>query len=93
MALQVEARPPRRDAARRSCIPTIAALAATYMRHFDVEDRDGAHARTASTDLDALRAMAGARHCRVVVQQPNYLGCLEDVATRWRRSPAMRARC
>ena len=76
MALQVK--PDRHTVILPAALhPDYAELAATYMRHFDVRI-ETAPMEDGLTDPDALRAMAGADTAAIVLQQPNYLGCLED---------------
>ncbi len=76
LALQV--RPERRTVLVPAALhPDYAALAETYLRHFDIRIqtipvKDGA------TDLGAMRTAATNDVAAIVLQQPNYLGCIED---------------
>src|SRR5690606_38789308 len=51
----------------------------TYLRHQDIETAWIPYAG-GQADLDALRREADERTAAVVVQQPNFFGCLEPVA-------------
>jgi glycine dehydrogenase subunit 1 len=76
MALQLK--PDRRTVILPAALhPDSAALAATYLRHFDVKIVTAPEVG-GLTDIAALRAMAGADTSAIVLQQPNYLGSLED---------------
>lgn len=58
--------------------PDSRALVATYMAHFNTKV-DILKAADGVTDVEALTASLGDDVAAVVVQHPNYFGCLEDV--------------
>jgi glycine dehydrogenase subunit 1 len=57
--------------------PDYRALVGTYLKHFGIRI-DVVPMRDGVTDVDAMREMAGPDTAAVVVQHPNYFGCLED---------------
>jgi glycine dehydrogenase subunit 1 len=77
--LAIGVKPDRREIVIPETLhPHYRELVTTYLRWFDVEVRvvPMDHGRTS---LAAVDAMCSERTAAVVVQQPNYLGCLEEV--------------
>jgi glycine dehydrogenase subunit 1 len=59
--------------------PDYSALTCTYLKHFEVMLEVVPAAADGRTDLAELRKRAGEDTAAVVIQQPNYFGCLEEV--------------
>jgi glycine dehydrogenase subunit 1 len=77
--LALAARPDRRRVVlTRTLHPDCSALACTYLKHFDVE-LVVAPASGGITDLARLKELVNGETAVVVVQHPNYFGCLEEV--------------
>src|SRR5690606_13896247 len=59
--------------------PDYRALAETYLRHFGVTLVTAPLSpETGTLDLAKLKALVGDQTAAVVLQQPNYFGCLEE---------------
>ncbi len=59
--------------------PDYRALVETYLKHFGVTiDTAPVSPETGTLDLDKLKALLGDQTAAVVVQHPNYFGCLEE---------------
>ncbi|MCX7719384.1 MAG: aminomethyl-transferring glycine dehydrogenase subunit GcvPA [Candidatus Sumerlaeaceae bacterium] len=77
--LALSARPDRRRiVVPQTLHPDCVGLACTYLRHFDVE-LVIASAQNGVINLSHLRDLVTSETAAVVVQHPNYFGCLEEV--------------
>ena len=80
--MALELKPQRRRVVVSSAVhPDTRALIATYLRNYDAEVVEVPTTSAGVTDPECLAEfLAGAAAACVVAQQPNYFGCLEDMA-------------